>query len=205
MKEQELQWLCRDFLGEQDELRTKVAITMNSSRTSLSPRALGRPLGLSRRAVIVVELILTFPILFILLLAVIEFSLIIANLQQVSQAARSGAKIAAETSGLGGFTDPPLTNNTATAIRAEVDRQFLTAGFGSNASRGVTLRHTVAAGYVATDGTATDPFSPPMPNHAVRVTVSVDLSKLTPDLLSSFGYSTSGQTVELSTTYPYEQ
>ncbi len=164
-----------------------------------------RRLNLARHGVIVVELILTFPILFIMLLAVIEFSLIIANLQQVSQSTRTGAKMAAETPGLGGFTDPPLTNTTATTIRAAVDRQFLTAGFGSNASRGLTLRHTVGAGYVATDGTASDPTQPAMPNNAVRVTVSVDLSKLTPDLLSTFGYSTSGQTVELSTTYPYEQ
>lgn len=174
---------------------------MMGSRTSADSRG---P-SLLRRGVIVVELILTFPILFILLLAVIEFSLIIANIQQVSQAARLGAKMAADTPGLGGFTDPPLTNTTATAIRAEVDRQLLTAGFGSSASRGVTLRHTVGAGYGATDGTAADPTQPAQPANAVRVTVSVELSKLTPDLLSTFGYSTSGQTVELTTTYPYEQ
>lgn len=174
---------------------------MISSRTTADHR---RP-SLIRRGVIVVELILTFPLLFILLLAVIEFSLIIANLQQVSQAARLGAKIAAETPGLGGFSDPPLTNTTATAIRTEVNRQFQTAGFGNNASRGVTVRHTVLAGYSATDGTATDPVLPAMPTNAVRVTVSIELSKLTPNLLSSFGYSTSGQTVEMSTTYPYEQ
>ena len=158
-----------------------------------------------RRGVIVVELILAFPILFILLLAVIEFSLLIANLQQVSQAARLGAKMAAETPGLGGFTDPPLTNNTAATIRAQVDRQFLTSGFGASASRGVTLRHTVSGSHVATDGTASDPLDPFMPTDAVRVTVSIDLSKLTPDLLATFGYSTSGQTIELTTTYPYEQ
>lgn len=171
----------------------------------LRPYADTRRPGLTRRAVIVVELLLTFPILFVLLLAVIEFSLMIANMQQVSQASRFGTKMAADTPGLGGFTDPPLTNTTATTIRTQVDRQFESAGFGSNASRGVTLRHTVGAGYVATDGTAADPFDPPMPTNAVRVTVSVDLSKLTPDLLATFGYSTSGQTVELSTTYPYEQ
>lgn len=174
----------------------------------MTPRRLSaetrRP-PLQRCGVIVVELILTFPVLLVLLLAVIEFSLIIINIQQVSQAARMGTKIAAETSGLGSPTDPPLTNTTATAIRTAVDRQLFTAGFGQNASRGVTLRHTVASGYVATDGLAADPNLPVMPNNAVRVTVSVDLSRLTPDLLSTFGYSTSDQTVELTTTYPYEQ
>lgn len=169
----------------------------------ISPQT-SRP-SLIRRGVIVVELILMFPVLFILLLAVVEFSLIIANLQQVSQASRLGAKLAADTAGLGGFTDPPLTNTTATSIRAEVDRQLQTAGFNPSASRGVTLRHTVGAGYAATDGLAADPVLPVMPSNAVRVTVSVDLSKLTPNLLATFGYSTANQTIELTTTYPYEQ
>ena len=166
-----------------------------------------RRTGRQRCGVIVVELILTFPVLMVLLLAVIEFSLIIINVQQVSQAARMGAKIAAETPGLGGFTDPPLTNTIATAIRAAVDRQLFTAGYGQNVSRGVTLRHTapVAPGYAATDGLAADPTLPLMPNNAVRVTVSINLSELTPDLLGTFGYSTIDQTVELTTTYPYEQ
>lgn len=174
---------------------------MMSLRATLDTRRT----ALQRCGVIVVELILTFPVLLVLMLAVIEFSLIIINVQQVSQAARMGAKIAAETPGLGGFTDPPLTNTTATAIRAAVNRQLFTAGFGISSARGVTLRHTVNAGYQATDGLAADPILPVMPNNAVRVTVSVNLSELTPDLLGTFGYSTSDQTVELTTTYPYEQ
>lgn len=157
------------------------------------------------RGVIVVELLLAFPVLFVMLLAVVEFSLIIINVQHVSQAARLGAKMAAETPGLGGFTDPPLTNTTTATIRTQVDRQLFTAGLGEYASRGVTLRHTVAAGYVAIDGLATDPTLPAMPSGAVRVTVSIELSRLTPNLLSSFGYSTADQTVEMTTTYPYEQ
>ena len=157
------------------------------------------------RGVIVVELLLAFPVLFVMLLAVVEFSLIIINVQHVSQAARLGAKMAAETPGLGGFTDPPLTNTTTATIRTQVDRQLFTAGLGEYASRGITLRHTVAAGYVATDGLATDPILPAMPSGAVRVTVSIELSRLTPNLLSSFGYSTADQTVEMTTTYPYEQ
>lgn len=171
----------------------------------LRPTPDARRTALPRRGVIVVELILTFPVLLVLLLAVIEFSLIIINVQQVSQAARMGAKIAAETPGLGGFTDPPLSNTTATSIRTAVNRQLFTAGLGMNAARGVTLRHTVNAGYNATDGLAADPLLPTMPANAVRVTVSVNLANLTPDLLSNFGYSTSNQTVELTTTYPYEQ
>ena len=82
---------------------------------------------------------------------------------------------------------------------------MFTAGFGQNVCRGVTLRHTVNAGYQATDGLAADPILPTMPNQAVRVTVSVNLSELTPDLLGTFGYSTADQTVEMTTTYPYEQ
>ena len=162
-------------------------------------------LDLIRRGVIVVELILMFPVLFVLLLAIVEFSLIVTNMQQVTQASRMGAKMAADTPGLGSFTDPPLTNTTAALIRTQVNRQLRTAGFVPAVSRGVTVRHTVGAGYAATDGVAPDPLLPPMPANAVRVTVSVDLSKLAPNLLQTWGYSTANQTVDLTTTYPYEQ
>ena len=158
-----------------------------------------------RCGVIVVELILSFPILFLLMLAVVEFAILMDNMKHVSLASRNGAKIAAETPGLGGFTDPPLTNNTAATIRATIDRQLNAAGFGDQSSQGVTLRHTVGAGYVATDGTAADPNQIPMPANAVRVTVAVPVADMTPDFLTTFGFSTSERVVELTTTLPYEQ
>lgn len=159
----------------------------------------------ARSAAVVVEFILTFPIFLVFLAAVIEFALIIDASQQVAQAARLGAKIAAETVHLGDVIfDPPITGDTATAIRAAVDRELENAGFGANASQGVTLRHTVGTTNFATDGYAPDPTLPAMPTNAVRVSVSVPLGKVTPNLLQTFGFNTDQKTIDITTTFPYE-
>jgi Flp pilus assembly protein TadG len=160
---------------------------------------------LRRSAVIVVEFILAFPLFLIFLATVVEFALIIDASQQVAQAARLGAKMAAETANLGnGSFDPPLTADTAATIRIAVNRVLENAGFGPNASQGVTLRHTVGTPNVSTDGSAPDPVSPALPVHAVRVSVSVPLSRVTPNLLHSFGFSTNQKTIDITTTFPSE-
>ncbi|MDB5384980.1 MAG: hypothetical protein JWM11_626 [Planctomycetaceae bacterium] len=136
---------------------------------------------------------------------VIEFALIIDASQQVAQAARLGAKLAAETPHLGDVIfDPPITGDTAVAIRAAVNRELENAGFGPNASQGVTLRHSVGTPNASTDGYAPDPNLPTLPSNAVRVSVSVPLGKVTPNLLQSFGFSTNQKTIDITTTYPYE-
>jgi Flp pilus assembly protein TadG len=164
-----------------------------------SPFARGR----SRRGgAVTFELIVTLPILVIFLAAVIEFGLILANTKQVALASRLGAKIAAE-------SGAPFNSGTLAAIRTAVDRQLEAAGFGAAASAGVTLQHNVAGGGSSpqVSGDCPAPSSPPLPadgSGSVRVTVCVELSKLTPDLLSSFGFSIAGKFVESTTTYPYE-
>ena len=66
-----------------------------------------RPSG--RRGVVTLELILWLPIMIIFLLAIVEFALIMQFNQQVSYAARFGAKLASE------ITRNQLTNpNLAT-------------------------------------------------------------------------------------------
>ena len=168
--------------------------------------ALPPGIGPRRSAAIVVEFLLSFPIFLVFLATVIEFALIIDASQQVAQAARLGAKIAAETAHLGDIVfDPPLTATTAASIRSAVDRELENAGFGASASQGVTLRHTVGTTAVATDGYAPDPTLPAMPTDAVRVSVSVPLGKVTPNLLQSFGFNTDQRTIDISATYPYEQ
>jgi hypothetical protein len=164
--------------------------------------ALGKAEILRRRGVVTFELIVTLPILIIFLAAVIEFGLILANAKQVSLASRAGAKIAAE-------SPAPFGPGTLAAIRAAVDRQLETAGFGPNASVGISLQHSISYGGATpqTSGDCSSPGSPSLPtggDGAVRVTVCVELSKLTPDLLSTFGFSTSEKTIEATTTYPYE-
>lgn len=174
-----------------------LASKVNSPRSARSAR---------RSAAVVVEFILSFPIFLVFLATVIEFALIIDASQQVAQASRMGAKIAAETPNLGDIIfDPPITGTTATAIRAAVDRQLENAGFGANASQGVTLRHTVGVTNFSTDGFAPDPTLPAMPTNAVRVSVSVPLDRVTPNLLQSFGFNTTDKTIDLTTTFPYEQ
>jgi Flp pilus assembly protein TadG len=158
-----------------------------------------------RSAAIVVEFLLSFPIFLVFLASVIEFALIIDASQQVAQASRLGAKLAAETLHLGDVVfDPPITGDTAVAIRAAVNRELENAGFGPNAAQGVTLRHTVGTTNFSTAGNAPDPLLPVMPTNAVRVSISVPLGKVTPNLLKSFGFNTDQKTIDLTTTFPYE-
>ena len=153
-----------------------------------------------RTAAVTLELIVGLPVFLIFLAGIIEFGLIQANSQQVSQSSRLGAKLAAEFPNL----DPGNTAAAAAQIRLEVDRQLQNAGLGLTGSDGVTLRHTVAGGGEATNGTCSDPLFPSMPFSAVRVTVRVPLPNMTPNLLNVFGFSIAGRTVEFTATYAYE-
>ncbi|MCO6457526.1 MAG: pilus assembly protein [Pirellulaceae bacterium] len=142
------------------------------------------------------ELILTLPIVLIALLAVVEFGLIQANLKQVALASREGARLAAETF--------PLNPATTSVIRGEVDRRLESAGFGPAATLGITIQETAFGGGPYTDGTCSVPVAPPMPLGAVRVTVCVPLDLLTPNLLQAFGYDITGLVAEHTTTYRHE-
>ncbi|MDA0835722.1 MAG: TadE/TadG family type IV pilus assembly protein [Planctomycetota bacterium] len=170
----------------------------------------GTGLARARSAVIVFELIVTLPLLLVVLIAVIEFGIIMAGFKQVAIAARTGASVASNTAGLD--TGTPLSTQTAAqAARTAIDRQLETAGFGTNASSGLTLRHNVSDGVGIdppeashTEGTCSDPTAISLPARAVRVTLCVEMSTLAPDMLSSFGFSLNGRTIEESITYPYE-
>jgi len=154
-----------------------------------------------RRGVVILEFILWFPVLVITLLAVVEFSLILAGAKVVDFSSRTGAKLAAET--------PNLVANAGTeitTITTAVNNELQSAGYGTNAAKGVRLQYNLpgGSGTVAT-GTCPQITSPALPSNSVRVVVNVDLSKFTPDMLGSYGFSTSGRTVLLSTTQSYEQ
>jgi len=196
---------CVDYLKYWETafmyLKRKLIPPQLGQRTNDSTRSVHE----RRSAAIVVEFILSFPIFLVFLVTVIEFALIIDASQQVAQAARMGAKIAAETPNLGNVIfDPPITGDTATAIQIAIDRQLENAGFGTNASQGVTLRHTVGVTNFSTVGTAPDPTLPAMPTNAVRVSISVPLDRVTPNLLQSFGFSTASKSIDITTTFPYE-
>ncbi len=152
------------------------------------------------RGGVTLELILALPLLVIVLLAVIEVGLILANFKHVAAASREGAKMAAETVGL----SPGTTAATAAQVRSAVDRRLEAAGLGASASQGVTVRHTVTAAGAATNGDCSDPVVPALPDATVRVTVCVALTRLSPNLLGAFGFDLAGQTIEHTTTWDYE-
>jgi hypothetical protein len=163
------------------------------------------------RGAIVVELIIALPVMAIFLAAVVEFGLILVGVQQVALASRTGAKVAAESAGLNVGGGSPAV---ATSVKSAVDRVLAAGGIGVAGGTGnsctVQLRHNVPgdAGLYTAGGscpcnspTSNTPASPPF---YVRVTVCVELSKLSPNLLNTFGFSTANKYVEHTTTYPYE-
>lgn len=158
--------------------------------------------SLRRRGVVTLELLLSLPVLMIVLLAVVQFGVLMANLQHVAAASYEGAHYATEQAAL---TVVPASNAAlAAAIRTAVDRRLESAGFGTNASAGVTLRHTVGGGGNATDGTCSDPLNPPLPARTVRVTVRVPLTRLAPNVLSTFGFDLTGRYTEMTSTLDFE-
>ncbi|MBD3672513.1 MAG: pilus assembly protein [Planctomycetaceae bacterium] len=161
------------------------------------------------RGVVTLEVILTFPIIFILFLSVIEFGMLYTLSQQVAFASRYGAKIASEEVVAG---IPSLnTSGGGSRLRLAIDQHLSEAGVSESCS--VTLQHNVgglAETQIDSPATPADcecvahvdyyPFGQPY----VRVTVCVDVSENIPDLLGSFGFSIDDTIIEVSTTFAYE-
>lgn len=157
-----------------------------------------------RRGVSVLELVLITPVLLILLLAVIEFGQILANLKQVSLASRVGAKVASELAVL-----PPTGSVFPADVAAAVQNQLLSNGL--TYSR-IVLQHDAGGSpnCLSTDGGPCPGTAPvtAFPGTAygtyVRVTVYVQMTQLSPNLLSTLGLTTVGKVIENTTTYIYE-
>lgn len=150
------------------------------------------------------EAIIWLPVLLIILAAVIEMGLILTGSMHVAAASRLGAKLAAEEPllAVGGNVVP-----VATSIRASIDTYLESAGYGANASEGVRLQTTLNGGESDVSGTCPEqntPALPATPPDSVRVVVCVDVTKVTPNLLLTFGFDVSSLNLELSTTFPYE-
>ena len=168
--------------------------------------AAGKPGAQPRRAVSVWELILALPALLVFLAALVEFGLILANTKVVALASRAGAKVAAESS-------TPFTASSVTDVKSAVDAVL---GSANMESCRVILDHNVPAGSASpmTKGTCSSDCTavpgPPLPPAAggtlgaVKVTVCVELSELTPNLLATFGFSTAKRQVREATVFPYE-
>ncbi|WP_315850674.1 TadE/TadG family type IV pilus assembly protein [Thalassoglobus polymorphus] len=175
-----------------------------------------------RRGVVVLETILVLPILFICLLAIIEFGILFQVSQQVSFASRVGVKLAAESSRtsaenpwLENFNDesampgPPFGES----LKERVDE--LLANGSLSESCQVIMEHNVAGVMntvqvypaVAPAGCVCEPQGGglPLTNEHVRVTVCVPFSGNVPNLLATFGLDLSDVTISHSTVFRYER
>lgn len=159
------------------------------------------PLGYERAAKrrsggVVLELILTLPILLILLLAIVEFYLLYANLPRLEAASRAGALAASRISLPSGGSPP-------NSVIAAVDRQLETLNLPG---RQIILLHDTQGGTTQlADGTSypapTDLMDHlPTTRNYVRVAVQTPMTGLTPNLLQSLGMDISGRIVSQTTT-----
>jgi hypothetical protein len=155
-----------------------------------------------RRGAIIVELLIALPVLVILLLAALEFGVMLANFQQISLASRDGALVASETTDL----------DTAVAVPPEVVdvvvRQLASSGMSPCRIR---LEHNVGGAPMVlleppVGGCDCDPGMLAMPPSRtyVRLTVCVDLEQAAPNCIQQFGFDLSGQTAEYSTLMRHE-
>lgn len=182
--------------------------------------------GWSRRAIVVLELILWLPVLAIFLAALIEFAILYQVDKQVAYASRFGAKIASER---GRIDLRTLNVGNPSILKSYIDSYLATAGLGASCE--VILEHNVCA---ADNPLLPNPFvqqspasipagcrcapvqSPARPTEPapypygqahpefVRVTVCVRVAGNVPDLLDTFGFALNDATLRHSTTFRYE-
>lgn len=161
----------------------------------------------NRRGAVVFEALLWLPVFLIALSAVIEFGMVLNGLHAVKLAARAGAKYAAElsTGGIG-------ATSAVEDVRAVVDRVLSSSGYDSSQVR---LEYSVACASPpsgnSTDGNCSNCTQPTpslpgssVPGGMVRVTVSVAVEEMTPDLLGWVGASISERVAQYSVAFPYE-
>jgi hypothetical protein len=162
----------------------------------------------ARRGAVVFELILALPILVLLILAVVQFGVFHARMQQVALACRVGAEEASQTSGLSTTDGDPVPGNVLTAI----DHQLNSSGIDRCRVR---LEHNVGGSIVAlgspTTGACdcgpTSLTAAPFPQAAyVRVTVCVPMGELMPNCLRIVGYNVAdpSRVAESTAVFRYE-
>lgn len=170
-------------------------------RRSTAPAGSCRPGGRSRRAAIIVELLLVFPILFIATLAIFEFGILVIVDQTVTAAATEGtreaAKVGAVTNEVAMVIDEILSVHQIvfdpTATNATDDARVIIeygAPISTTTERGNTTIVCSANG-------------PAVGTNEVKVTVCVNVTNAAgeqpvPDWLSTFGFSLVGRKFEIS-------
>ena len=173
-----------------------------------------------RRGLVTLELILWLPIMVIVLMAIIEFSIILQVNRQVAFASRFGAKLASEISRAQAVSPNLGTFNlTATANNLKSRIDILLGNAGLTASCQVLLEHNTcvpttsqsdpvgapcACGASPTILAAGETVAPFANEAYVKVTVCVPLLNNVPNVLSTFGFDVTGKTIEHSTVFRIE-
>jgi hypothetical protein len=139
---------------------------------------------------------MVLPILLIMTVAVVQFGLLFANLEQGALAARVGAHEASESPALAATVDG---DEVPQDIRDAVTHQLCSSGIEWCHIR---LEHNVGGTAIELDSDRGDGCecgpddtldNPPHDDEAyVRITVCIPLTELMPDSLSYFGYSVAG-------------
>lgn len=160
-----------------------------------------------RRGAITLEMILVLPIFVVALIPIVQFGLLLSNKQFVEMASRTGSQV--------GSKLPMLTQTSSEPVPAEVLKSVATEmGKIGVSDYAVLLEHNIDTTQASSVGpvvilrsiVGAGPANAPSPSLValtlnrpyVRVTVSVQASKLTPNLLSTFGFDLSNRVSEES-------
>lgn len=163
-----------------------------------------------RSAAVVLETILALPIFVVMLMGLVEFGVLVENLQYVQAASRAGAMVASRTAAatLNGVALPA---DVLVAVNDELGR--MQTGVVARQVRletNVDNAGAVGATISRTDGVSATPnpyvaiTAPAAPAGAyVRVTVFVDVPDVTPNVLAAFGLDFQNEVVQQTTTFPW--
>jgi uncharacterized iron-regulated membrane protein len=182
-----------------------------SRRTRTGRRPRRRP---RRSAAVVLETILALPIFVIMLMGLVEFGVLVENLQYVQAASRAGAMVASRTAAAT-FHPPPvpptLPADVLVAVNDELGRMQTgvvarQVRLETNVDNAGAVGATISR--VGGKDAITDPYvavtAPAAPAGAyVRVTVFVDVPDVTPNVLATFGLDFKNEVVQQTTTFPW--
>lgn len=177
-------------------------------------RRLPRPASRSKRrrarGAVTLELILILPIWIIFLLAMIEFGLLLTGQQQVALASRVGAEEASQTAMLSTIDGDQVPANVLEAVNQQLAssgisycKVILQHNLVYDAPGPVPVPVTLAS---STGQCDCDPPSRPLPprREYTRLTLFVELTELTPNLLGLCGFDISQRTLQHTTTFRHE-
>lgn len=163
-----------------------------------------------RSAAVVLETILALPVFVIMLMGIVEFGVLVENLQHVEAASRAGVLVASRTAAAT-LNLAALPADVLAAVNDELDQ--MRAGVVARQVRletNVDNAGNVGATISRTGGqtAAPDPYvavdAPAAPAAAyVRVTVFVDVPDVTPNVLAAFGLDFTNEVVQQTTTFPW--